>query len=76
MLEPLVHVDLAHEPVAEADLLDVQVALDQLQLVLQGDVLAAGDPRPQQGGQIGGQGGDLCHPVGHPQPLHAVQGVV
>ena len=76
VLEPLVHVDLAHEPVLEPDLLDVQVLPHQLQLVLQRDQLAAGDAGPQQRRQIRGHIRDLGDVVGHAQPLHAVQRVV
>ena len=76
MLEALVHVDLADEPILKADLLNIQVLPDKLQLVLQRDQLTAGDTRPQQRRQIGRHGGDLGDVVGHAQPLHAVQRVV
>ena len=42
MLEALVHIKLTDEAVAEADLLNGEVAPDQLKLLLKRDVLAAG----------------------------------
>ena len=76
VLVPLVHIDLAHEPILEPDLLNVQILPHQLQLILQGDQLAAGDTGPQQRRQIRGHIGDLRDVVGHTQPFHAVQRVV
>ena len=76
MLEALVHIKLTDEAVAEADLLNGEVAPDQLKLLLKRDVLAAGDARAQQRGEVGGQLRHLRHAAGHAQPLHAVERVV
>ena len=76
MLEALVHIKLTDEAVAEADLLNGEVAPDQLKLLLKRDVLAAGDARAQQRGEVGGQLRHLRHAAGYAQPLHAVERVV
>ena len=76
MLEALVHIKLTDEAVAEADLLNGEVAPDQLELLLKRDVLAAGDARAQQRGEVGGQLRHLRHAAGHAEPLHAVERVV
>ena len=75
-LQPVRHVDLTGEAVLKPEGLDIDVAVHQLQLVLQRDKLAAGDSGPEDDGQVRCQGGHLGHVVGYAQPLHGIQGII
>ena len=76
VLEPFLHIDFAGKPVFKPYVLDIQIPVDEFQLLFQCDKLRLGDAEPEQGGKIRCQLRDLGHPMGHPQPLHGVQGIV
>ena len=76
MLEFLADINFAGKPVGKADVLDLQIPVDQFQLLLQCDKFLLGNAGPEDGRQIRCQLRDLGHVIGHTQPLHGVQGVI
>ena len=76
VLKLLGNVDFAGKAVLKAQGLDVDLAFQKIQFLLQCIQLAAGNARAQDGSEVGGEHGNLRDVAGNRHPFHRVQRVI